>query len=100
MAIVILGKTQCPLCSNVIAAGQATVATPHFIQTPSHPLWRYSDAAMHYGCFQLWQHRDSFVAEYNNSIGRVVWGNGTQHHMQPDGIVVTAPAIQGNPPSA
>ena len=100
MALVILGKTLCPLCGHVISDGHETVATPHFIETPSHPLWRYSDAAMHYECFQTWQHREDFVTEYNNTIGRVVWGNGNQHHMQPDGIIVTAPASENNRPGA
>ncbi len=91
MAIVILGKTECPLCCEVIAAGQVTVAGQHFIQTPSHPLWRYSDAAMHYDCFQNWLHRKAFVEEYNRVIGQIVWGNGTQHRMHPDGTVTTTP---------
>lgn len=88
MAIVILGLTQCPLCDEILAAGQSTVATSHFIQSPEHPLWRFSDAAMHYDCFQAWPMREAFVAEYNDSMGRVVWGNGCRHRMRTDGIVV------------
>lgn len=93
MAILILGESKCPLCGEVILAGQSTVASQHFIQTPSHPLWQYSDAAMHYDCFQRWPHRQTFVDEYNRAIGRIVWGNGTRHHMHADGTVSTAPVI-------
>jgi len=92
MAILICGKTQCPICSAVISSGQPTVATQHFIQTQSNPLWRYSDAAMHYDCFQMWEHREVFIAEYNKTMGQVVWGNGTRHEMQADGTVISLQA--------
>ena len=100
MAIVILGETLCPLCGCVISDGEGTVTVPHFIESPSHPLWQYSDTAMHYKCFQVWQNRNDFVAEYNNTIGRIVWGNGSQHQMQPDGVIVTTMASDGNLPIA
>ena len=96
MAIVLLGKTQCPLCQAVLLAGQDLVSSSHFIESQTHPLWRYSDAAMHYGCFQAWEHRETFVAEYNRTIGHITWGNGTRHQMQADGvIVILQPAIGG-----
>jgi hypothetical protein len=47
MAIIVQGLTKCPLCAEVIAAGQSIVSTSHFIESPEHPLWRFSDAAMH-----------------------------------------------------
>ncbi|NUO75270.1 MAG: hypothetical protein HOQ32_04575 [Lysobacter sp.] len=93
MAILILGKTQCPLCSQTIEAGQVTVSSPHFIHNPSNPLWRYSDAAMHYECFQPWERRAEFVAEYNRTIGEIVWGNGDRHRMQADGTIVTTAGL-------
>lgn len=89
MALLILGMTQCPLCRQAIEAGQETVATTHFIESPNHPLWRYSDAVMHYGCFQTWDQRPLFVAEYNRLYGSRVWGNGTKHPMAEDGTVTT-----------
>jgi hypothetical protein len=89
MAIVVRGLTKCPLCAEVIAAEQPIVSTSHFIESPAHPLWQFSDAAMHYDCFQTWAMRDEFVAEYNNSFGRMVWGDGSRHHMQSDGIVIS-----------
>ena len=89
MALLILGKTQCPLCRQAIAAGQEHVATTHFIGSSEHPLWRYSDAVMHYGCFQTWDQRALFVAEYNRLLGSKVWGNGTKHPMTDNGMVTT-----------
>jgi hypothetical protein len=89
MAIVIRGRTKCPLCAEIIAAGQPIVSTSHFIESPEHPLWLFSDAAMHYSCFQIWPLRSDFVAEYNNSLGRIVWGDGSRHHMQLDGVVTS-----------
>ena len=97
MAVLIVGSTQCPLCGEVMSAGQSTVASPHFIEDPSHPLWRCSDAAMHGECFQRWAHRQAFVDEYNRTIGTVVWGNGTQHRMHPDGTITTTPAASSGP---
>lgn len=91
MAIVIFGETLCPLCHHAISDGHEVIATPHFIEMRSHPLWRYSDAAMHYQCFQTWRHREDFVAEYNKTIGRIVWGDGNQHQMRPDGIIIVTP---------
>lgn len=92
MAILILGKTTCSLCGEVILAEHALVASTHFISDSSHPLWCYSDAAMHYDCFQRWPQREQFVAEYNRTIGQIMWGNGSQHTMQTDGTITTAQA--------
>lgn len=89
MAIVILGSSGCSLCGEVLMTGHAIVATPHFIPDQSHPLWRYSDSAMHYDCFQQWPHREAFVAEYNRTMGQLVSGNGSQHTMQADGTITT-----------
>lgn len=89
MAIIVRGLTKCPLCAETIAVGQSIVSTSHFIESPEHPLWRFSDAAMHYDCFQTWAMRGEFVAEYNHSFGRLIWGDGSRHHMQPDGVVIS-----------
>ena len=92
MAIVLLGKTQCSLCDAVLLSGQDLVSSQHFIASQNHPLWRYSDSAMHYACFQTWAHREAFVAEYNCTIGRIVSGNGTRRQMQANGVIVVLPA--------
>lgn len=93
MAIVILGNTGCSLCGEVLVAGQRIVASPHFIQNQSHPLWRYSDSAMHEDCFRQWPHREEFIAEYNRTMEQIAWGNGSRHAMQADGTIATHPAV-------
>lgn len=86
MALIYEGMT-CAICEQPLDLQGPMVATSHFIEDPSDLLWRYSDAAMHYECFQQWQHRDQFVTKYNNTMGTIVWGNGTRHHMKPDGTI-------------
>ena len=87
MAIVILGTTKCAICERVIADTSCIVATQHFIADQRNPLWRYSDAAMHSGCFKEWPHRAEFVSLYNATVGQVVRGNGTRHFMREDGVI-------------
>jgi hypothetical protein len=50
MALLIRGKTICPLCGNLIAENDDVYATPAFLK-PTHPLASYSDAAFHSQCF-------------------------------------------------
>lgn len=82
----------CAICAQPLDTNGQMVATTHFIGDENDRLWRYSDAAMHYDCFQAWEHRAEFIEKYNGTIGRTVWGNGTRHHMQHDGIVTSIPA--------
>ena len=86
--------TKCPLCGESVwnAAEDEIVATTHFIGDTHDPLWRFSDAAMHYACFQGWQHRNEFVSKYNQIMGGRVWGNGMRDHMREDGVVESFPA--------
>jgi hypothetical protein len=90
MAIIILGKTECSLCGIVLEEGPDIVATPHFIEDQTDPLWKYSDSGMHRRCFLAWEHRAAFVEKFNAAFGSRVWGNGTRHRMQLDGTIVTA----------
>lgn len=65
MAIVISGKTECPVCNAVIAEPDDLVATSAFIEDASHPLSQYSDAAMHRACFMSWGRRREFIDLFN-----------------------------------
>lgn len=93
MALIYEG-IRCAICDRKIDIGRqgSYVATTHFIGDKSDPLWRFSDAAMHYECFQSWPHREEFVQKYNSTIGQQVWGNGTRHLMHPDGRVESVSA--------
>jgi len=93
MALIYQG-IKCAICGLEIDIDREKlyVATTHFIGDPGDPLWSFSDAAMHYDCFQAWPHREEFVQKYNATIGRIVWGNGTRHRMHTDGRVESVPA--------
>jgi hypothetical protein len=82
----------CAICERPLDTKCAFVASSAFIDEPSDPLWRFSDAAMHYDCFQRWEHRREFVNKYNATMGSIVWGNGTRHHMKADGSIESVPA--------
>lgn len=86
MALIYEGMT-CAICDQPLDIEGPFVATSHFIGDQNDPLWQFSDAAMHYDCFQKWEHREAFVKKYNETIGQMVWGNGTRHYMNPDGSV-------------
>jgi len=86
--------TKCPLCGESVwnDVEDEIVATTHFIADAHDPLWRFSDAAMHYVCFQQWPHRSDFVTKYNQIIGHRIRGNGTRDHMREDGVVESVSA--------
>jgi hypothetical protein len=67
MAILILGKSRCALCNQVLASAEGTVTTSPFIADRAHPLFRYSDAAMHKLCFLEWPSRHDFVRLFNEA---------------------------------
>ena len=87
MAIILRGKSQCPICSQVIGQDDEIVSTSHFIGEQDDPLWRFSDAAMHRQCFLEWEHRREYVDRYNTVVGPIVFGNGTRHRMDDDGSI-------------
>ncbi len=85
----------CAICEKVISdellCDRDYVATTHFIGDTiedgcqghrTHELWRFSDTAMHSDCFIAWDKRADFVQLYNDTIGKLTWGNGTYHHMR------------------
>jgi hypothetical protein len=87
MALIFPGKTECSICGVVINDNEDTVATTHFIADPNDPLWRFSDSAIHKSCFLSWKQRQNFVKKYNETIGSIIWGNGTSHHMDDTGHI-------------
>lgn len=84
MAIVILGRSRCAICNEVIERSQEVVATAAFIEDPHHSLLRFSDAAMHQPCFLAWDRRGEFVAQFNRVFGMHYRG---MRHMPPDGRI-------------
>lgn len=86
MALIFSGKTECSICCVVIN-NDDIIATTHFISDSNDPLWRFSDSAMHKSCFLNWQQRQSFIDKYNETVGKIIWGNGSYHKMEANGHI-------------
>lgn len=50
MAILLAGKTRCPMCGNVIAQTDDTFLFPHLILNEKDPLFHLSDSSCHLQC--------------------------------------------------
>ena len=84
MSLVILGTSTCALCDRILAEGESLVSTSAFIRDRGHPLWPYSDAAMHSDCFSDWSERADFVSEFNRFWAQNYRG---MRFMHPDGSI-------------
>jgi hypothetical protein len=42
---------------------------------------------MHPSCFAGWEHGAEFVALFNSTQGKIIWGNGKRHQMLSDGTI-------------
>jgi hypothetical protein len=84
MAIVIMGS-ECALCGSIFGASDKIVMVPPFIADEAHPLWRFSDSAMHRACFADWDQAEQFRGIYN-----AVSTTHQRHprEMQPDGTII------------
>lgn len=78
MAIILRGRSRCALCDEVLAEGQLLFSTSAFLDR-DHPLWRYSDAAMHHSCFDAWPDRRSFIDSFNEFWSRNYRGMRFMH---------------------
>lgn len=63
MAIVLLGRSRCPLCEEVISDDRPYMATS-MVTLASPDLERYPDSAMHWECYLRWPDRLRFAQEY------------------------------------
>jgi hypothetical protein len=86
MALIIRGSSTCPICRRVIDTEDDVVATGPFLPR-GHPLWGYSDAAMHRACFLAWENRVVFVAAFNSIVGPVMAPRGIRRQMLDDGSI-------------
>lgn len=57
MAILILGKTVCKICGNIIDNNDKFVSLPAFVFNDCDPLFFFNDSAFHENCF--WTHESS-----------------------------------------
>lgn len=51
MALLVRGRTHCPLCGRIIAAGDPVVSFPPLISNQLDPLFMFNDASFHRWCF-------------------------------------------------
>jgi hypothetical protein len=51
MALIILGKSKCPLCNQILEANENLTTFPAFLPA-DHKFGKFSDAALHTNCFQ------------------------------------------------
>ena len=69
MALMISGQSPCSICGEVLAVDDEVVGFFAFL-TREHPLWRYSDSAMHAGCYAAWPERPLFDSLYAEAEAR------------------------------
>ena len=65
MALIVLGWSQCELCSRTLEAGDDILAFNDGFVMEYHFL---GDAAVHRSCFMQWKHREAFRAAYNRQF--------------------------------
>ncbi len=75
MAILIYGKTECPLCRKLIQRGQEVVTFSPFVSNELDPLWVFNDGAFHAGCFYEHPLAEEAQARYNEVRERHGPGN-------------------------
>jgi hypothetical protein len=62
-------NSTCALCNKLL--NDPIFATTHFLGDPSHHLFAYSDAAMHWDCYAKWEHQAEFAELFfNTAINR------------------------------
>jgi hypothetical protein len=74
MALIRLKKngtcaTTCSICKKRLT--DPIFATSHFISDKRHPLWRFSDAPMHWACYANWKHQKEFANLYFKALIKV-----------------------------
>lgn len=75
MAVIIEGKTVCPLCGKTINEGQEVVAFSHFVPNELDPIWMFSDGAFHATCFYEHPLAEKAQARWREIIERLSPGS-------------------------
>jgi hypothetical protein len=86
MAIVFRGKSKCSLCEAILSGEDDIVMFPHFIPDRAHPLWCFSDSAMHRACFKGWSQAEAFRLLFNKAWPELVPNHPRE--MTVDGSIV------------
>lgn len=56
--------TNCSICGGKLVPGEHLFSTWGVFFPREHPLWRYCDSFMHWGCYAGWTHRREFADRY------------------------------------
>lgn len=75
MAVIILGKSKCPLCCKLMREGQNLISFPHFVANELDPAWVFSDRAFHVECFQSHPLAEKAQTRYEEIMARSGPGN-------------------------
>ena len=67
MAVVLFGKTECPICLTVLEEHQDTISFPALF-AENHKYYFCSDAAFHVSCFNEWEHSESALGIYEEYL--------------------------------
>jgi len=95
MTLTLVDHSRCSLCNDALADSDETVSTTAFIDDPEHPLYAFSDTAMHRACFLAWPERPRFVVAYNDFMAKHYRG---VDFMYPDGRTEQRPPRQPREP--
>ncbi len=103
MAILLVGKTNCPICGKVIEKMEEVIGFPHIIVNEKDPLYALSDSSCHVACVNadpLGREMLAAADEYFESAGPgkracVVCGNQV---LNPDDYFLILHL--GNPPTS
>lgn len=64
MAIVILGKSKCVVCGEIVCEASEANAFPAFIPQ-GHELSEYSDSVFHRSCFESWEQHEKLASLFD-----------------------------------
>ena len=100
MAIILMGRSCCSICGEVLAAGQNITATSGCAFPPEHHLRNHCDAGMHWECFWNWPDRNEFSRGY---VQATVDGYGKAYaaalvHSDLDCVLLVEPAKRASKP--
>jgi hypothetical protein len=65
MAMIFLGKSECPICGKILVEGDDIIGLPPLIDI-THPLYTYFDEGMHRACYENWDKKSQVEAALEN----------------------------------
>ncbi len=72
MALLLFGKSTCPLCGRIINEGDAVYSLPPFVVNELDPCFPYTDSAFHETCLRVYRYGSEVlrrVDEWYSKVG-------------------------------